>query len=184
MKMRATWDALASDPDAYVGDPDARPQRARRALRPARRRPARRDVRRGRLRPRAHDGRARGALRPRPGASTSRRRCSSGRARRSRTERVDFRVVSGERLDGVDDGSRRRRSSATSCSSTCPRARRVVAYLAEFARVLAAGRRGVRAAAGARRRPAPARVARRALGRSCRSRRSARRDGASSAASA
>ena len=21
MKMRATWDALASDPDAYVGDP-------------------------------------------------------------------------------------------------------------------------------------------------------------------
>ena len=22
MKMRATWDALASDPDAYVGDPE------------------------------------------------------------------------------------------------------------------------------------------------------------------
>ena len=103
MKMRATWDALASDPDAYVGDPTRGRTRARGPLRPARRRSARRDVRRGRLRPWADDRRRSRSGSTASSRSTSRRRCSSGARVAVPDERVEFRAVSGERLDGVDD---------------------------------------------------------------------------------
>jgi len=135
--MRATWDALASDPDAYVGDPE-----------------------RGRSELQGLFGRL--GADPRDGTCVE-VGCGPGRmtaalaerfdrviavdvspamveqARRNVPDpRVEFRVVSGDRLDGVDDES----AHAVVCYLVLqhlPTRAAVTAYLAEFARVLAGG---------------------------------------------
>ena len=141
MKMRATWDALASDPDAYVGDPERGRMELEGALRPARRGPARRHVRRGRLRPRPDDRGARGAIRPRARARRlpgDARTGARGRPRRAR--RIPRRLGRAARRRGRRERATslvcylvlqhlpvaRRRSSPTSPSSPAcsPRAAR------------------------------------------------------------
>ena len=79
------------------------------------------------------------------------------------TTDVDFRAVSGERLDGVDDGI----ADVVVCYLVLqhlPSREAVVAYLAEFARVLAPGGEAFVQLPVLERRAARARVARRALG--------------------
>ena len=163
MKMRATWDALAADPDAYVGDP-------------------------GRGRSELQGLFERLGADPRGGTCVE-VGCGPGRMTAALAERfdrvvavdvspamverarasvpdpnVDFRVVSGERLDGVESGV----ADALVCYLVLQHlpsreaGRRVPRGVRARPR---RGRRGVRPAAGARRGLAPARVARRALGR-------------------
>ena len=135
--IRATWDALASDPDVYVGDPD-----------------------RGRIELESLFGRL--GADPRGGTCVE-VGCGSGRmtgalagrfdrvialdvspamVERARAAtpdaRVEFRTISGERLDGVDDAS----AAAVVCYLVLqhlPRRDSVAAYLREFARVLEPG---------------------------------------------
>jgi SAM-dependent methyltransferase len=137
MKMRATWDALAADPDAYVGDP-------------------------GRGRSELQGLFERLGADPRGGTCVE-VGCGPGRMTAALAERfdrvvavdvspamverarasvpdpnVDFRVVSGERLDSVDA----RVADAVVCYLVLqhlPSRGAVLAYLAEFARVLAEG---------------------------------------------
>ena len=135
--MRATWDALASDPDAYVGDPE----RGRTELR-------------GLFERLGADPR---------GGTCVEVGCGPGRMTAGLAERfdhvvavdvspamveqarsnvpdprVEFRVVSGDRLDGVESGV----ADALVCYLVLqhlPTRAAVTAYLAEFGRVLAAG---------------------------------------------
>jgi len=134
MKMRATWDALASDPDVYVGDPE-----------------------RGRAELEALFGRL--GADPRGGTCVE-VGCGPGRMTAALAERfdrvlaldvspamleqaraavpderVEFRAVSGERLDGVDDT----RAEVLVCYLVLqhlPTRDAVLTYLSEFARVL------------------------------------------------
>jgi len=135
MKMRATWDALASDPDVYVGDPE-----------------------RGRAELEALFGRL--GADPRGGTCVE-VGCGPGRMTAALAERfdrvlaldvspamleqaraavpdprVEFRAVSGERLDGVDDAS----ADVLVCYLVLqhlPTRDAVRTYFSEFARVLA-----------------------------------------------
>jgi SAM-dependent methyltransferase len=135
--MRSTWDALASDPDAYVGDP----ARGRQEL----------DALFGRL-----GADPRGGTCIEVGCGPG--RMTAGLAERFervlaldvspamlehartavRDEHVEFRAISGERLDGVD--------GATADVVVCylvlqhlPSREVVLEYVAEFARVLKPG---------------------------------------------
>jgi len=135
MKMRATWDALASDPDVYVGDPERGSMELEGLF-----------VRLG-ADPRGGTcvevgcgaGRMTPALAQRfdrvlaldvsPAMLEHARRAVS-------SERVEFRAISGERLDGVAD--------ATADTLVCylvlqhlPTRDSILTYFAEFARVLA-----------------------------------------------
>jgi trans-aconitate methyltransferase len=131
MKMRATWDALASDPDAYVGDPT-----------------------RGRLELEGLFDRL--GADPRGGTCVE-VGCGPGRMTAALAERfdrvlaldvspamlerarvavpdqrVEFRAVSGDRLDGVDDAI----ADVLVCYLVLqhlPSRTAVLAYLAEFA---------------------------------------------------
>lgn len=135
MKMRATWDALASDPDAYVGDP-----------------------RRGRIELQGLFERLgadpRGGTCVEVGCGPGRMTAALAerfdrvlaldvspemleRARSAvRDERVEFHAVSGERLDGITDGI----ADVLICYLVLqhlPSRAAVLSYLSEFARVLA-----------------------------------------------
>jgi SAM-dependent methyltransferase len=132
--MRATWDALAGDPDAYVGDPLRGEEELRSLF--------------GRLGgdPRSGTcvevgcgpGRMTGALARRfdrvIAVDVSPEMLA--RARRNvRDEHVEFRVVPGERLDGIEDDV----ADVLVCYLVLqhlPSRRVVLSYLAEFARVL------------------------------------------------
>jgi SAM-dependent methyltransferase len=133
--MRATWDALASDPDAYVGDPE-----------------------RGRAELESLFGRL--GADPRAGTCVE-VGCGPGRMTAALAERFDrvlaldvspamleqaraaipdervvFRAVSGERLDGVEDAI----ADVLVCYLVLqhlPSRDAVLAYLSDFARVLA-----------------------------------------------
>ena len=134
MKMRATWDALASDPDAYVGDPS----RGRAEL----------DGLFDRLRadPRGGTCVEVGCGPGRMTAALAERfdrvlalDVSPAMLERARAsvpdERVQFKAVSGERLDGVDDAI----ADVLVCYLVLqhlPSRHTVLTYLAEFARVL------------------------------------------------
>src|SRR5262245_29868412 len=135
--MRATWDALASDPDAYVGDPE-----------------------RGRIELESLFGRLGGDRR---GGTCVEVGCGPGRMTAALAERfdrvlaldvspamltrarttvtdthVEFRAVSGERLDGVAEGA----ADVVVCYLVLqhlPTRAAVARYLAEFARVLRPG---------------------------------------------
>jgi SAM-dependent methyltransferase len=137
MKMRATWDALAADPDAYVGDPG----RGRSELQGLFERLGA-DPRGGTcVEVGCGPGRMTSALAERfdrvvavdvSPAMVERARASVPDAN------VDFRVVSGERLDGVESGV----ADALVCYLVLqhlPSRAAVLAYVGEFARVLAAG---------------------------------------------
>jgi SAM-dependent methyltransferase len=134
MKMRATWDALASDPDVYVGDPE-----------------------RGRTELEALFGRL--GADPRGGMCVE-VGCGPGRMTAALAERfdhvlaldvspemlvqaraavpdkrVEFHTVSGERLDGVEDAS----ADVLVCYLVLqhlPTRDVVLGYLSEFERVL------------------------------------------------
>jgi SAM-dependent methyltransferase len=135
--MRATWDALASDPDAYVGDPA-----------------------RGREELAALFGRL--GADPRGGAcievGSGPGRMTAGLAERFDRvlaldvspamlqqarlaipdEHVEFRAISGERLDGVDDAF----ADVVVCYLVLqhlPSREVILSYIAEFARVLKSG---------------------------------------------
>jgi SAM-dependent methyltransferase len=135
--MRATWDALASDPDAYVGDP----ARGREEL----------DALFGRL---GADPRGGTAIEVGSGPG----RMTAGLAERfdrvlaldvspamleqARAavpdEHVEFRAISGERLDGVEDAS----ADVLICYLVLqhlPTRAVVLSYIAEFGRVLKPG---------------------------------------------
>jgi SAM-dependent methyltransferase len=135
--IRATWDALASDPDVYVGDPD-----------------------RGRIELESLFGRL--GADPRGGTCVE-VGCGSGRMTGALAERfdrvialdvspamveraraatpgagVEFRAISGERLDGVEDAS----AGVVVCYLVLqhlPTRDSVAAYLGEFARALEPG---------------------------------------------
>lgn len=137
MKMRATWDALASDPDAYVGDPD----RGQSELQGMFERLGA-DPRGGTcIEVGCGSGRMTGALAERfdrvlaidvSPAMVDRARAATPQPN------VEFRVVSGDRLDGVADES----ADAVVCYLVLqhlPSREVVTAYLAEFGRVLAPG---------------------------------------------
>jgi SAM-dependent methyltransferase len=136
MKMRATWDALAADPDAYVGDPG----RGRSELQGLFERLGA-DPRGGTcVEVGCGPGRMTAALAERfdrvvavdvSPAMVERARASVPDAN------VDFRVVSGERLDGIGSGV----ADALVCYLVLqhlPSRPAVLAYIGEFARVLAA----------------------------------------------
>jgi len=138
MKMRATWDALAADPDAYVGDPE----RGRSELQGMFERLGA-DPRGGTcVEVGCGPGRMTAALAERfdrvvavdvSPAMVERARASVADAK------VDFRVVSGDRLDGVDSGV----ADALVCYLVLqhlPSRETVLSYIAEFGRVL--GERG------------------------------------------
>lgn len=135
--MRTTWDALAADPDAFVGDP-ARGREELEALF-------------GRL-----GADPRGGTCVEVGCGPGRMTAglaerfdrvlaldvSPAMLERARAalpdERVEFRVISGERLDGVEDAS----ADALVCYLVLqhlPRRELVLRYLDEFARVLRPG---------------------------------------------
>ena len=162
MKMRATWDALASDPDAYVGDPT----RGRMELEGLFERLGA-DPRGGTcIEVGCGSGRMTAALAERFDRVLA-LDVSPAMIERARAavpdERVEFRAVSGERLDGVDDAS----ADVLVCYLVLqhlPSRAAVLAYFAEFARVLAPERRGVRPTARARRWAPPARLARAPFG--------------------
>src|SRR5215217_3344785 len=104
MKMRATWDALAADPDAYVGDPE----RGRSELQGLFERLGA-DPRGGTcVEVGCGSGRMTGALAERfdrvLALDVSPAMLERARAA-VRDERVEFRAVSGRRLDGVGDAS-------------------------------------------------------------------------------
>ena len=143
--MRATWDALASDPDAYVGDP----ARGREEL----------DALFGRLGADPHGGTCievgSGPGRMTAGLAERFDRVlaldvSPAMLEQARKaipdEHVEFRAISGERLDGVDDAS----ADVVVCYLVLqhlPSRDVVLSYVAEFARVLKPG--GHPAGAGA-----------------------------------
>jgi SAM-dependent methyltransferase len=135
--MRSTWDALASDPDAYVGDP----ARGREEL----------DALFGRL---GADPRGGTCIEVGSGPG----RMTAGLAERFDhvlaldvspamleqarkaipDEHVEFRAISGERLDGVEDAS----ADVVVCYLVLqhlPSREVVLSYIAEFARVLKPG---------------------------------------------
>jgi trans-aconitate methyltransferase len=135
MKMRATWDALASNPDAYVGDPD----RGRAEL----------ESLFGRL-----DADPRGGTCVEVGCGPGRMTAalverfdrvlaldvSPAMLEHARAavpdERVEFRAVSGDQLDGVEDAI----ANVLVCYLVLqhlPSRNAVLAYLSDFARVLA-----------------------------------------------
>lgn len=135
--MRATWDALASDPDAYVGDP----ARGRQEL----------DALFGRLGADPHGGTCvevgSGPGRMTAGLAERFDRVlaldvSPAMLERARTaipdEHVEFRPISGERLDGVDDAF----ADVLICYLVLqhlPSRDVVLSYISEFARVLKPG---------------------------------------------
>lgn len=135
MKMRATWDALAADPDAYVGDP----ARGRSELQGLFERLGA-DPRGGTcVEVGCGPGRMTAALAERFERVVA-VDVSPAMVERARAAvpdpKVDFRVVSGERLDGVESGV----ADALVCYLVLqhlPARAAVVAYLGEFARVLA-----------------------------------------------
>ena len=137
MKMRATWDALASDPDAYVGDPT----RGRLELEGLFDRLGA-DPRGGRcVEVGCGPGRMTAALAERFDRVLA-IDVSPAMLERARVavpdQRVEFRAVSGERLDGVDDAI----ADVLVCYLVLqhlPSRTAVLAYLAEFARVLKPG---------------------------------------------
>ena len=117
MKMRATWDALASDPDAYVGDPT----RGRMELEGLFERLGA-DPRGGTcIEVGCGSGRMTAALAERFDRVLA-LDVSPAMIERARAavpdERVEFRAVSGERLDGVDDASAESSSVTSSCSTS------------------------------------------------------------------
>src|SRR5262245_5865505 len=135
MKMRATWDALASDPDAYVGDPE----RGRSELQGMFERLGA-DPRGGTcIEVGCGPGRMTGALAERfdhvlaldvSPAMVDRARVATPKPN------VEFRVISGRRLDGVADAS----ADVVVCYLVLqhlPSRAATTAYLGEFARVLA-----------------------------------------------
>ena len=163
MKMRATWDALAADPDAYVGDPE----RGRSELQGMFERLGA-DPRGGTcVEVGCGPGRMTAALAERFDhvVAVDVSPAMVERARASVPDpNVDFRVVSGERLDGVESGV----ADALVCYLVLqhlPSRETVLAYIAEFAPRPRRARRGVRPVAGARRGLASARLAGRTLGR-------------------
>jgi SAM-dependent methyltransferase len=135
MKMRATWDALASDPDAYVGDPN----RGRSELQGLFERLGA-DPRGGTcVEVGSGPGRMTAALAERfdrvLALDVSPAMLEQARAA-VHDERVEFRAVSGERLDGVEDAI----ADVVVCYLVLqhlPSRAAVVAYLSDFARVLA-----------------------------------------------
>jgi len=135
MKMRATWDALAADPDAYVGDPG----RGRSELQGMFERLGA-DPRSGTcVEVGCGPGRMTAALAERFDRVVA-VDVSPAMVERARTlvpdPNVDFRVVSGERLDGVESGV----ADALVCYLVLqhlPTREAVLAYVAEFGRVLA-----------------------------------------------
>ncbi len=137
MKMRATWDALASDPDAYVGDP----KRGRMELESLFERLGA-DPRGGTcIEVGCGSGRMTAALAERFDQVLA-LDVSPAMLERARVavpdERVEFRTVSGERLDGVDDAI----ADVVVCYLVLqhlPTRATVLAYFSEFARVLAPG---------------------------------------------
>jgi SAM-dependent methyltransferase len=135
--MRATWDALASDPDAYVGDPE----RGRTELRGLLERLGT-DPRGGTcVEVGCGPGRMTAALAERFDrvVAVDVSPAMVEQARRNVPDpRVEFRVVSGDRLDGVESGS----ADAVVCYLVLqhlPTRTAITAYIAEFGRVLAAG---------------------------------------------
>jgi SAM-dependent methyltransferase len=136
MKMRATWDALASDPDAYVGDP----KRGRMELEGLFERLGA-DPRGGTcVEVGCGSGRMTAALAERFDRVLA-LDVSPAMLERARAavpdQRVEFRAVSGERLDGVYDAS----ADVLVCYLVLqhlPSRAAVLAYFAEFARVLSA----------------------------------------------
>jgi ubiquinone/menaquinone biosynthesis C-methylase UbiE len=135
--IRATWDALASDPDAYVGDPE----RGRAEL----------ESLFGRLGADPHGGlcvevgcgpgRMTAALADRfdrvLALDVSPAMLDHARAT-LRSDRVEFRAVSGERLDGVESEV----AGVVVCYLVLqhlPSRDAIFTYLSEFARVLAPG---------------------------------------------
>ena len=137
MKMRATWDALAADPDAYVGDPE----RGRSELQGLFERLGA-DPRGGTcVEVGCGPGRMTGALAERfdqvVAVDVSPAMLERAHAAVS-APNVSFVAVSGERLDGVEDGS----ADTLVCYLVLqhlPDREVVEAYLREFARVLAPG---------------------------------------------
>ena len=133
--MRATWDALASDPDAYVGDPE----RGRSELQGLFERLGA-DPRGGTcVEVGCGPGRMTAALAERfdrvIGVDVSPAMVEQAR-RNVPDQRVEFRVVSGTRLEGIADGS----ADVLVCYLVLqhlPTREAVTAYLAEFGRVLA-----------------------------------------------
>jgi SAM-dependent methyltransferase len=133
--MRATWDALASDPDAYVGDP----ARGRSELQGLFERLGA-DPRGGTcVEVGCGSGRMTGALAERfarvLALDVSPAMIDRARANVSEPN-VEFRVISGDALDGVESGS----ADVVVCYLVLqhlPSRETVTAYLAEFARVLA-----------------------------------------------
>jgi SAM-dependent methyltransferase len=137
MKMRATWDALAADPDAYVGDPE----RGRSELQGL--------FERLGADPRGDTCVEVGCGPGRMTAALAERfdrvvavDVSPAMVERARAAvpdpRVDFRVVSGDSLDGVESGI----ADALVCYLVLqhlPTRESIVAYLSEFARALAPG---------------------------------------------
>src|SRR5689334_21827034 len=132
MKMRATWDALASDPDAYVGDPE----RGRSELQGMFERLGA-DPRSGTcIEVGCGPGRMTATLAERfdrvIAVDVSPAMIERARAAVSEPN-VEFGVVSGDRLDGVDSGI----ADAVVCYLVLqhlPSRATVKSYLAEFAR--------------------------------------------------
>src|SRR6266498_3039258 len=135
--IRATWDALASDPDAYVGDPE----RGRSELQGLFERLGA-DPRTGTcVEVGCGPGRMTGALAERFDRVLA-LDVSPAMLARARAavpdERVEFRLVSGDRLDGVEDAV----ADVLVCYLVLqhlPTRAAVLAYLADFARVLTPG---------------------------------------------
>jgi SAM-dependent methyltransferase len=135
MKMRATWDALAADPDAYVGDPE----RGRSELQGLFERLGA-DPRGGTcVEIGCGPGRMTAALAERFDRVVA-VDVSPAMVERARATvpdpRVEFKVVSGDRLDGVESGI----ADALVCYLVLqhlPRREPILAYLTEFARALA-----------------------------------------------
>jgi SAM-dependent methyltransferase len=134
MKIRATWDALAADPDVYVGDPE----RGRSELEGLFERLGA-DPRGGTcVEVGCGPGRMTGALAERFDRVLA-LDVSPAMLERARAsvpdERVEFRAVAGERLDGVEDAI----ADVLVCYLVLqhlPTRDAVLAYLADFARVL------------------------------------------------
>src|SRR5206468_10207715 len=134
MKMRATWDALASDPDAYVGDPE----RGRAELEGVFDR-LEADPRGGTcIEVGCGPGRMTTALAERfdrvLALDVSPAMLEQARAAVP-DARVEFRAISGERLDGVGDAI----ADVVVCYLVLqhlPSRAAVVTYLSDFARVL------------------------------------------------
>src|SRR5881392_3229436 len=137
MKKRATWDALAADPDAYVGDPE----RGRSELQGL--------FERLGAEPRGGTCVEVGCGPGRMTAALAERfdrvlalDVSPAMLERARAavpdERVEFRAVSGQRLDGVEDAI----ADVLVCYLVLqhlPRRDVILGYLEEFARVLKPG---------------------------------------------